>query len=111
LVEHGWIGAELDGLVAQRPVDRARPGRGPRGRLAAQSPAGVGWGARRSASRPVAKDYEHITAGDREFVGARLATEAKRHGLALAMPGTVILARPAGLEPTAFCSGGRRSIR
>ena len=38
--------------------------------------------------------------------------DAKRHGLAWALleQVVVVLARPAGLEPTAFCSGGRRSI-
>jgi hypothetical protein len=50
---------------------------------------------------------------DREVVEVELTDDAKRHGLAWALPEQVevVMARPAGLEPTTFCSGGRRSIR
>jgi hypothetical protein len=50
---------------------------------------------------------------ENEVVEVELTDHAKRHGLVWALPEEirVALARPAGLEPTAFCSGGRRSIR
>jgi hypothetical protein len=61
----------------------------------------------------VASVYDRIVVNDKEVVEVELSDDAKRHGLAWALPEDVvlILARPAGLEPTAFCSGGRRSIR
>ena len=61
----------------------------------------------------VASVYDRVVVNDREVVEVELTEDAKRHGVAWALPEqvVVVLARPAGLEPTAFCSGGRRSIR
>jgi hypothetical protein len=49
----------------------------------------------------------------REVIAVQLTDDGKRQRLKWARPEHVVmvLARPAGLEPTAFCSGGRRSIR
>ena len=57
--------------------------------------------------------YDKVVVNDREVIEVELNEDAKRHGFAWALPEevVVVLARPAGLEPTAFCSGGRRSIR
>ena len=45
-----------------------------------------------------------------EIVGVRLTQAAYAHGLALALPEKVEVARPTGLEPATFGSGTQRSI-
>jgi hypothetical protein len=50
--------------------------------------------------------YDRVVVNDTEVVEVELTDDAKRHGLAWALPEQVrvALARPAGLEPTAFRS-------
>ena len=48
--------------------------------------------------------YERTTVAGPEIVGVRLTAAAYAHGLALALPERVVMARPAGLEPTTFRS-------
>jgi hypothetical protein len=54
--------------------------------------------------------YDGITVAGPEIVGVRLTHAAYAHGLALALPTNVALARPTGLEPATFGSGTQRSI-
>jgi hypothetical protein len=52
----------------------------------------------------VGRVYQRITVADGAIVKAELTEAAKRHGFLEALPGTVVVARPAGLEPTTFRS-------
>ena len=54
--------------------------------------------------------YERITVAGPEIVGVGLTQAAYAHGLALALPEKVEMARPTGLEPATFGSGTQRSI-
>ncbi len=54
--------------------------------------------------------YEQIVVTGRTIVSVRLTPSAYAHGLALALPEKVAVARPTGLEPATFGSGTQRSI-
>lgn len=54
--------------------------------------------------------YERITVAGRRIVSARLTPAACEHGLALALPEKVVMARPAGFEPATWWSEATRSI-
>ena len=54
--------------------------------------------------------YERIEVTPDWPLTVRLTADAERHGLALALPETVVLARPAGFEPATWWSEATRSI-
>ena len=54
--------------------------------------------------------YERIVVAGRRIVSARLTPSAYEHGLALALPEKVVMARPAGFEPATWWSEATRSI-
>ena len=54
--------------------------------------------------------YERIVVTGRTIVSIRLTPSAYAHGLGVALPDKVALARPTGLEPATFGSGTQRSI-
>ena len=61
-------------------------------------------------AKVVAAIYDRIVMENGRIVGVELTTEAKQHGLMLGIPEAVVLARPAGLEPTTSRSATWRSI-
>jgi hypothetical protein len=48
--------------------------------------------------------YQRIIVADGAIIEVELTEAAKRHGFLDALPETVAMARPAGLEPTTFRS-------
>ncbi len=52
----------------------------------------------------VGRVYQRIIVADGAIVEVELTEAAKRHGFLEALPETVVMARPAGLEPTTFRS-------
>ena len=54
--------------------------------------------------------YERIVVTGRTIVSIRLTPSAYAHGLALALPDKVAMARPAGFEPATWWSEATRSI-
>ncbi len=103
LAEHARITGEIDGLVAvpvAAPIDDADEV------IARLRELRTTWARATDEARAalVARIYRRITVAGGDFASVELTEEAKRLGLALVMPETVVLARPARLELTAFRS-------
>ena len=58
----------------------------------------------RKRAQLVGRIYQRITVQDGAIVKVELTEAAKRLGFLAALPATVVMARPAGLEPTTFRS-------
>lgn len=103
LAEHGRITAEIDALEVVEP-----------GPPVADADEVVSvlrsirdtWrdASLEARAKLVARIYRRITVEDGQIVSVDLTEEAKRHGLVLALPETVAMARPARLELTTFRS-------
>jgi DNA invertase Pin-like site-specific DNA recombinase len=113
LAEHARLTAELDRLSTPPTPSSSLPEGDAMVRFLRDLKASWELGGEWERAKLVQSVYDKIVVNDREVVEVELTEDAKRHGLAWALPEQVkvVLARPAGLEPTAFCSGGRRSIR
>ena len=110
LAEHERISRLIDGLADAPPT---ASGIDPDRAIARLADLKDAWARADEGARAklVGAIYRRIIVEGSDFVGVELTEEAKAMGLAVALPQSVALARPAGLEPTTFCSGGRRSIR
>ena len=113
LAEHARLNAELDALAVPAAPSSSISDVDAIVRFLRDLKASWAGGGEWERAKLVASVYDRIVVNDREVVEVELTDDAKRHGLAWALPEqvVVVLARPAGLEPTTFCSGGRRSIR
>jgi antitoxin (DNA-binding transcriptional repressor) of toxin-antitoxin stability system len=102
LAEHGRITAEIDALQEQPgpplgDVDEV---------VTALTALRDAWRDSDLAERAelVGRVYQRITVADGAIVKVELTDTAKRHGFLEALPENVVMARPAGLEPTTFRS-------
>jgi len=106
LAEHERISRLIDGLaelpLADSGIDADRA-------VAWLTDLKQSWESAGDAARAqlVAAIYRRIIVEGNRFVGVELTDEAKANGLTVALPQSVALARPAGLEPTTFRSATR----
>ena len=106
LAEHARLTAELDALAAPRLATSSLSDVDAIVHFLRDLRASWERGGEWERAKLVASVYDRIVVNDREVVEVELTDDAKRHGLALALPEqvVVVLARPAGLEPTTFRS-------
>ncbi len=112
LSEHARLTAELDALAAPPPSTSSIPDGDTIVRFLRDLKASWEMGGEWERAKLVANVYDRIVVNDREVVEVELTEDAKRHGLALALPEQVkvVMARPAGFEPATWWSEATRSI-
>ncbi len=110
LAEHNRIRSEL-GALAQAPVPTAETV-APDEAVRALADLKAAWRSADEADRQrlVRAIFARITVSGERIVEEELTPMALRHGLALALPEYVALARRTGFEPATSGSGGQRSI-
>ena len=107
--EHDWISRLIDELEERPPTPS---GIDPERAVAWLTDLKHSWEWADEAERAniVKAIYRRIVVEGDSFVGVELTEEAKAIGLAVALPQSVALARPARLELTTFWSATRCSI-
>lgn len=109
LAEHTRLTAELDGLSVPLAPSSSISDGDVIVRFLSDLKASWVHGGEWERAKLVASVYGRVVVNDREVVEVELTEDAKRHGLAWALPEkvVVVLARPARLEVTTFRDGSR----
>ncbi len=109
--ERARLGRELAELEAQVVASRPAVDPSSLSRWLLDMARTIRWAGQEEFRALVRATYARIVVNADQIVSVELTPEAVLHGLLAVMPPTVVMARPAGLEPTTSRSATWRSIR